>query len=237
MKKLNILSLWILCLSLLTHIAQAQLSVGLGGTYTRYIGGNNSVYTAQNFPIIDTELMPTIVGGKLLGSYGFLEQNVVRFGVGYNMGLGNLPVDGTFMFLATGKISSIEASIDYQRYLLGSYNGGGGLYAFGGFSFLNTNLTFDIPNPTGLAATGEAKFFNDRLIQLITFNAGLGAEILAFDKFYLFAEGNLGIHTNAYVDNTTIKQSNLMYLFRAMAGVRIPFGGTSNKKYPKRKRF
>lgn len=237
MKKLNILSFWVLCLALLTHTAQAQLSVGLGGTYAQYIGGNNSVYTAQNFPVVDTDLMPALVGGKLFGSYGFLEQNAVRFGVGYNMGLSNLPIDKTFMFFVTGKISSFEVAIDYQRYLLGSSNGNSGLYAFGGFSFFNSNMTFDIPYPAALAATGESKFFNDRLIQLITINAGLGFEVLAFDKFYLFAEGNLGIHTNAYIDNTTIKQSNLMYLFRGMAGVRVPFGGTISKKYPKRKRF
>jgi hypothetical protein len=233
MKTLHISFLWILCLGLLTHKSHAQLSVGLGGTYTYYIAGTTN-YPAQSFPLLDLDALPSIVGGKIIGSYGFLDQNAVRFGIGYNMGLKEMP----FMVGTSAKLTALEVSIDYQRYLMGSHTGGGGLYAFGGFGFLSSSLAFTVPDPVALANTGgDAKYFVDRSIQLTTFNVGLGGETLALNKFYIFAEAHFATHLNAYIDNTTIKQSNMMHYIRGMAGVRIPFGGTISKKYPKRRRF
>ncbi len=233
MKKLHILSLWTLFLGLLTHTTYAQLSVGLGGTYTYYLSPGINVFGNASFPVTDVESLPTIIGGKVVGAFGFYEQNAVRLGIGYNTGLKEMP----FMLGATGTISSLEVSFDYQRYLLGTYTGGGGLYVLGGVNLLSTSLDFIVPDKAAMGNTGELKFFDPKSILLVALNAGLGAETLVFDKFYLFAEGNISIHTNAYVDNTTIKQSNLMYYVRAMAGFRVPLGGSSNHRGYKRKRF
>jgi hypothetical protein len=233
MKKLHILSLWSLFLGLLTHTTYAQLSIGLGGTYTYYLSPGINVFGNASFPLTDVENLPTIVGGKLSGSFGFYEQNAVRFGIGYNMGLKEMP----FMLGATGKISSLEFSLDYQRYLLGTYTGRGGVYALGGFTLLSTSLDFTVPDKDAMGNTGELKFFDPKSVLLTAINLGLGAEVLVLDKFYLFAEGNISIHTNAYVDNTTIKQSNLMYFVRGMAGFRVPLGGSGNSRGYKRKRF
>lgn len=237
MKKLQILFLFVCVWCLSMQQIKAQFSIGGAGSLTYYyIDGSQFgqlTYVANTFPITSTEDLPIIVGGRLTGSFGFLESNAIRLGLGYNKALGEMK----FMLGATGTMSSFEATIDYMRYLSGSYNDMGGFYALGGFGFTHSMLTFNVPDPIAMANTGELKFFNDRAVQLAAFNIGLGGEALVMNSFYAFAEASTAIHMNVYVDNTTVKQSNMMYYLRASVGFRVPLGGGSNKKMPRRRKF
>jgi hypothetical protein len=227
---------WVLiCVGFFVQEAKAQLSVGLAGTYTRYFAGG------ADFPIRNTSNLPHIMGGKLNFSTGFLEFNALRFGVGYNIGISDLrSVSNTtaeLMHGVNGKVNSFELSIDYQRYFVGSYNYDYGIYGIGGLSYVHNMLSYTIPDADALAATGEAKFYKDKTVQLITLNAGLGGEVWVMNKFYWFLEATAAVHVNAYINDTTIKQSNLMYFFRGMTGFRVPFGAAAKSARPKRKRF
>jgi hypothetical protein len=233
MKKLHIL--FVLFFAMCFQQATAQISLGGAGTYTYFIDGaqlNQLTYVPNTFPVTNTDELPLIIGGKITGAFGFLDHNAIRLGLGYNKALGDMK----FMLGATGSLSSFEATLDYLRYIKGSYNDTGGLYVLGGFGFTHNMMTFNVPDVEAMAQTGELKFFNDRAVQVAAFNAGLGGEVLALNAFYLFAEASAAIHMNVYVDNTTIKQSNLMYHIRAMGGFRVPIGGGS-KKTPRRRRF
>ncbi len=234
-KQIVFLLLW-WGLGCMAHQAQAQLSAGLGGTYTRYFSGG------KDFPIRNAYTdVPHIMGAKVNLSAGFWEFNAVRFGVGYNVALQNFrQVSNTtaeLMHGIDGSIQSFEISADYQRYFVGSYNTDYGIYALGGLSYMHNMINYNIKDPVALAYTGEAKFYDPKTVQLVTFNLGLGAEAYVFDRFYWFLEANAGIHMNAYINDTTIKQSNLMYYARAMTGFRVPFGAAAKSARPKRRRF
>jgi hypothetical protein len=236
MKKLHILFLFVCVWCLSVQQTKAQFSIGGAGAITYYIDGNQLnqlTYVANTFPVTNTADLPIIIGGRLTGSYGFLESNAIRVGFGYNKALGDM----NFMLGAIGSMASIEGTIDYVRYLKGSYNDMSGLYVLGGFGFTHNMLTFNVPDPVAMGNTGELKFFNDRAVQLASFNLGLGGETLVMNSFYAFAEASTAIHMNVYVDNTTVKQSNLMYYVRGSVGFRVPLGGGGNKKLPRRKRF
>jgi hypothetical protein len=136
MKK-NLLFFLFIGLVSLAHQAQAQMSVGLSGNYTRYVAGG------KDFPIYNaTTDIPDIMGAKLNLSAGFWEFNAVRFGLGYNLGLKDFKqtsnTTADLMHGVNGSIQSFEATVDYQRYFVGSYNTDYGVYAYGGLGYILT---------------------------------------------------------------------------------------------------
>lgn len=215
MKKFIFLIGVMLATGILAPASYAQFSVGLSGTYTRYFGDK------YKFPLTTVDKFPFLVGGKLRFAYGFMDRNSINLNIGYNMGTKEVDLN----YLGnTMKPSSIEAELNYHRYFVGDYQGYApvNVYVLAGMSLVRLKLDYTVPDTTATNSAGEPKFFRDESTMVVHANIGLGAEVRVTDSFFLFLEAKTGIHTNAYVNNTTIWETNLMYFGQANLGFRIP---------------
>jgi hypothetical protein len=216
MKKfICLFSAFILCFFAQDLFAQ-YFSASGGMMYAKYYGQRES------YPIATPSMYPGTYGFKARGTYGGFgdRKNAISAGIGYYLPTG--AVDLSYGGATMKGSSTIELEVNYNRYLKGRYiDDALNVYAIGGISGAWTKLKYDVPDPS-LIIPGELKYFKNQSTLFVYANIGIGAEV-PVQSFYIFAEAKTAIHLNAYVDNTTILQNNLMYFWGGTLGVRYPF--------------
>lgn len=226
MKKYLYVSAIVLALSLFAAPAlQAQFSVSLGGTFGKHVGKAEGW---GMYPITNPNAFPPLLGGKIRGTYGFLSRNSIGLGFAY-YAPASLDNVGNYS-TASLSAQAMELELNYHRYFSGDYNMDDfKFYGILGLSAIMMRHTFALENPDHVAA-GELKFFENDLIQTGHINVGLGVELPVGGAF-IFLEGKTAVHANAFVDNTTVWETSLVYLASGTAGVRIPINIGKGKGY------
>lgn len=215
MKKIICL-FFVICSLFLAQNAFAQyMSLSGGAVYAKYFGQRG------DYPLTTPSQYPGTYGFKVRGTYGGFgdRKNAISGSIAYF-----LPTSAIDLLYggATLKGSTIEFEVNYNRYFRGRYvDDALNVYAIGGVSGALTSLKYNVPDPA-LINPAELKYFKNEQTIFVYGNIGIGAEY-PVESFFIFAEAKAAIHLNAYVNNTTILQNNLMYWGGATIGIRYPF--------------
>lgn len=198
----------VLSLLLLTfcNFAQAQqFSMGIGYNQATFYGSR------YIYPIGTPNEFPVLRGAKLEGIFS---QGSHRLQMGYSYYFYAPEIVYNYYGITT-KPSMMELELNYNYYLIG-YSEEGGLYALIGGSGTMLNLNSTIPDAT----VSEANLFNSKTSLGTFVNLGLGFD-LNFGKTSFFGEGKTAIHTNSYVNSTTIWETQFNYFWSVSAGFRF----------------
>ncbi len=202
----------------LSQLVQAQpVSVGLGLVRSEHFGD------VFKFPIGLPSRVATNWGAKLNFNYGWGEWDRNRISFGYTFYIPTDKIDFHYYGITANRMF-MEWDVYYARYILKrSRYPEGGIYIFGGGSVTYHNLDYTVPDPT----VSEANLFSDENIIGTHANGGIGAELPTGDAGFAFIETKLSWHTNAYINNTTVKETQFISFWTVTLGWRFPVG--SNK--------
>jgi hypothetical protein len=214
-----------------SQLAHAQFTITVAGAANRYLGP----VPRGEYPVLDPQQFPTLVGLKVGGSFGFPYRNTknsINLHYGYYFPTGTIDVNYGGV---TMRPQTMELELNYHRYFVGVYNFDEfKFYGILGFSGILMDHRYTVPDPA-LINPGEIKFFRNTIIQAGYYNVGLGVEIPTPAGIMLFLEAKASIHGNVFFRHTTIWESSLNYFGSGTFGLRFPITGREKGRHPRRK--
>ncbi len=195
------------------HAQDGNLSVGLGFSRSRYASfwnyveaDNRGVNDEMLYPVGEAKYFPRMDGARLSFMYG-IKNFRVNFGYGYYL---KKEIDYKKYYVQryygiTSQFSVMEWDCDfvYYPFNFSSYEFGGIYVLAGGtvrYHVFDSDFSQTTPATVANWQISEAKLFDDKRVIGTHVNVGLGAEVaIPNTMFLLYAEGRIGIHTNAYV--------------------------------------
>lgn len=200
-----------MCVLMLSITANAQINVGIGGTYTNYGG----------------EIKKATPGLQLRGAYNIDEKKAVSLGFSYG-----LPIKQTFSedeFTSGYKLTTSFMSLNVLGiyHLIGTYEDNFSLYFPIGGSYVMGKNKFETegePDPDFSIEADDEKFSG------LTLNGGVGVQFKIGSPF-VFAEAGFAFPTGSANSNTrdgvSSESSNPITGHTILTlGIRLPFGSS-----------
>jgi len=202
-----------------------QFGMGLSVEYSEYFGKSFFLTPPFKYPIGYPDKYPGMLGVRISGDFGKWKHRITG---GFTYFLPLQTIDFNYYGIKWD-MSRFNFDLNYKYYLFpfSSYESGG-FYALAGgtVNFLTNNAS--IPDNT----VSEAKLFESETIIGTNFNIGVGGEV-EIPSGFLFVEAKAAIHTNAFINNTTIWQTPLVSFWQVGVGYRFFLGQPKKFVHPR----